>query len=180
VTVETALTGKGSVTDSIGRDHRVSGKFEEAVAGQRESFLVLPIFDWGRKEEPERVMPLGILRVINKKSPLAGTSGVVPFAWDDICMFRFVAEIVGVITNYLQRAMEAEDHFERVIHGIKANVGAIALNLSHFVRRPETISINSERLKYVLSDSVALTRDLKWQIERNVAWYRPRFETGAP
>lgn len=180
ITVNVAKTGFASVTDDAQHQHCKKGKYEERVQSSRQSFACLPIYDWGHSAEPEGNRPIGILRVINKNTIVFGKKYVVPFAWDDLCMLKFVAEVLGVVTNYLRRAMDSQDNFERIIHGIKANVTAVVLNLAHFEKRPESITINNEHMRYILPDSLAMGRDVKWQIDRTVAWHKPRYDTNKP
>ena len=179
ITVRAATTGLASVTDSIPSDHRVPGKFEEKVIGPRESFAAFPIFDWGQIAQPQQVMPMGVLRIINRRIANRSKGRAVPFGWDDLVVFRFVAEVIGVVTNYLRQSMQAQDHFERVIHGIKANVVAVAQNLA-LLNSGTSFTVNLPELKYVLPDCLAMMNDLKWQVDRNVAWHRPRYDTGTP
>jgi len=177
LTVNVATTGLISITDNIPRDHKQKGKYEEFVQSPRTSFLALPIFDWGRTSAPRKVMPLGVVRFINRVSPWEGGKAALPFGWDDVVICEYIAELIGVVTNYLRRAQEEQDHFERVIHGIKANITAVLLNIAHLADRPDAVTINNPKMTYILSDSLAMMRDIKWQVERNVAWYGPRFDT---
>jgi len=174
VTVDVAARGYTAVSDNIVRDHQKPGKYQESVSSLRTSFACIPITDYNRADTS---FPLGVLRLINKVNIFDKRNLPVPFAWDDLATFRFVAEIMGVVTNYLRRSQEEQDSFERVIHGVKANIGAVALDLAHFEHRPNVITIHDDRLQYILSDCLAIVKDIKWQVERNVAWYRPRFET---
>lgn len=179
ITVGVAESGQTSVTDSIRRDHTETGKFEESVVSDRQSFLAIPILGVHEVAAPEGTAPLGVFRLINRSAEF-GYSQPVPFGWDDQCIYRFAAELAGVIVTYMWRAREAQDHFERVIHGIKANIGAVALNLGHLQHHPELVEFKHDSFRYILPDSLALTRDIHWQVERNIGWYRDRFETDAP
>lgn len=179
ITVGVALTGIASVTDSIGRDHAVPGKHEERVPSPRTSFAALPILDYGRASEPDIVTPLGVLRVINNKTNIL-PSTPIPFAWDDLYLLRFLAELIGVVTNHLRRGQEEQDHFERIIHGIKANIGAVQLNMSLLESRPDAVTVNISDYHYIIPDCLALINDIKWQVERNLAWYRCSYDTDDP
>ncbi len=180
VTVQVARLGLASVSDDIRRDHARPGKHEEKVSSRRQSFAAIPILDYGRNHHPENLMPLGVLRLINRVNPLQQRTQVVQFAWDDLALLRFAAELIGVVTNYIRRGQEEHDRFERVIHGIKAQITALKLNLSHFENRPGSITVHIPQMDYIISDCVALANDVKWQVERNVAWYRTSIETAAP
>ncbi|HUX65524.1 MAG TPA: hypothetical protein VMV42_00115, partial [archaeon] len=172
ITVAVATNGRASITTDIRRDHPVPGKYEENVEHERQSFAAFPILNWGFIENPNEGRPLGVVRLINKVFEAPSDDRVVSFVWDDLFTLSFFAELVGIVSNYLRRAEQERNTFDRVIHGLKSSIEAIFRNLSQLEEHPELFKIVDDRLQYRIPDTLAHVGDIRWQVRRSLEWYR--------
>jgi signal transduction histidine kinase len=173
-TVEVARNAVPFVTDDISKNHpNNGGKHEEKVESDaRRSFVIYPILEFGNNADPAHPTAIGVLRLVNRYLRITEyRKELVPFLREDLQKIDFFCEVVGILAHYLQRSEQRIDEFDRIMHGVRNNIEAVVQKLTS-LQRSGAIQVRNNRLTHFIGDCLAHQNDVKWQIERLLAFRR--------
>ena len=125
-----------------------------------ETFIAIPIMNWGNKIAFKNRKPLGVYRAINAKFQYGGRKVVLPFTWEEISYSKFYTDVLGVGFDHYRKSHSRADDYERVLHGLRASIETVIQSISHFTIRPKSITIN-ESYNYPKSQQDAHPRQAR-------------------
>lgn len=151
---------------------------EKVQSGSPYSILFVPIRRM-RQNERNEDRQMGVLKLINPRRRL-GDEKQSHFHRLDRAELNFFAETVSVLSQNYNRALEAEDNFERTIHGFRTDLESSADHLDtlgHLVFEDRDISPKMEKIfdespfsigeiRRLHEDALAFLDDLSFQIEK--------------
>lgn len=111
--------------------------------------------------------PVGLLRIINHKTTHMGVSHPTSASWEDVLMFKFIAELISVSVHFMHKGAVAEWDYLRRMHGVKANLGTsyTRLKVVNGILSLPKYSIPEKYANY-LNDALWSIDDIVHQIKR--------------